>query len=82
MLVDPCDIGDIAAALMRVTGDTTLRRALRQRGLARAAALDWRACAAGYLALYRSVLAESAPLTARSPEAEAAPQPAPVRLMR
>ncbi|WDA41818.1 glycosyltransferase family 4 protein [Erythrobacter sp. BLCC-B19] len=61
VLVDPGDIGDIAAALMRVTGDMTLRAALRQRGLARAAMLDWQACAAGYLALYRSVLAEQSP---------------------
>lgn len=56
VLVDPHDVGDIAAALMRVMGDTALRMALRQRGLARAKVFDWRACAEAYLALYRHVL--------------------------
>lgn len=56
VLVDPHDTGDIAAALMRVTGDAGLRAALRLRGLARVRALDWRACAEAYLSLYRRVL--------------------------
>lgn len=56
VLVDPHDTGDIAAALMRVTGDASLRAVLRLRGLARVRALDWRACAEAYLSLYRSVL--------------------------
>jgi glycosyltransferase involved in cell wall biosynthesis len=56
VLVDPHDVGDIAAALMRVVGDPSLRLALRLRGLARAKAFDWRACAEAYLALYRRVL--------------------------
>lgn len=55
-LVDPHDIGAIAAALRRVVDDRALRDAMRARGLARAAMLDWRAFAADNLALYRRVL--------------------------
>lgn len=60
VLVDPHDVSAIAAAVRRVTGDAALRDALRTRGLARAAALDWRAFAAANLALYRRVLEGSA----------------------
>lgn len=60
VLVDPQDENDIAAALLRVTGDAALRAAMRERGLARAAELDWRAFAAANLALYRRVLAGAA----------------------
>lgn len=56
VLVDPHDVDAIAAAVRRVTSDAALRDALRTRGLARAAALDWRAFAAANLALYRRVL--------------------------
>ena len=58
VLVDPFDVSDIAAALRRVVDDATLRAALRARGLTRAAAFDWRECAAAHLALYARVLAE------------------------
>lgn len=60
VLVDPFDVSDIAAALRRVVDDPTLRAALRSRGITRAAAFDWQACAAAHLALYRSVLEEVA----------------------
>lgn len=60
VLVNPRDVGDMAAALLRVIEDASLRAALRSRGLTRAAAFDWRACAAAHLALYAGVLADSA----------------------
>jgi len=60
VLVDPFDVSDIAAALRRVVDDPALRAALRSRGLNRAAAFNWRACAAAYLGLYASVLEEVA----------------------
>jgi glycosyltransferase involved in cell wall biosynthesis len=60
VLVDPHDENDIAAALLRVTGDAALRAAMRERGLARAAELDWGGFAAANLALYRSVLGDAA----------------------
>ncbi len=56
VLVDPNDVAEIAAALQRVIGDAALRAAMRARGLARAAELDWRGFAAANLALYRRVL--------------------------
>jgi len=56
VLVDPYDVAEIAAALQRVTGDAGLREAMRTRGIARAAELDWRDFAAANLALYRRVL--------------------------
>lgn len=59
VLVDPFDVGDIAAALLRVCGNSAARAALRKRGLARAAMLDWRAFAESHLALYRRVLAQA-----------------------
>jgi glycosyltransferase involved in cell wall biosynthesis len=56
LLVDPHDPASIAAALRQVTHDPALAAALRERGLARSAELDWRAFAAANLALYRKVL--------------------------
>jgi glycosyltransferase involved in cell wall biosynthesis len=60
VLVDPHDVGDMAAALRRVTEDASLRTALRSRGLARAAEFDWRACAAAHVAVYARVLGDGA----------------------
>lgn len=60
VLVDPCDVGDMAAALRRVIDDASLRTALRTRGIARAAAFDWHACAEAHLEVYADVLADSA----------------------
>ncbi len=56
LLADPHDPGAIAAALQHVTHNRAFAAALRQRGLARAAQLDWGAFAAANLALYRKVL--------------------------
>lgn len=60
LLADPRDPGALAAALKRVLDDPALAAELRERGLARAAALDWRAFAAANLALYARVLAGAA----------------------
>jgi len=56
LLADPHDPGGIAAALRRVVDNPALAADLRQRGLERAAQLDWRQFAADNLALYRKVL--------------------------
>ncbi|MBC8162183.1 MAG: glycosyltransferase family 4 protein [Roseiflexaceae bacterium] len=45
LLVDPRDVGAIAAAIGRLAGDATLRAELRQRGVARAADFSWDSCA-------------------------------------
>lgn len=60
LLADPHDPGAIAAALQQVADNTALAAGLRQRGLARAAQLDWRDFAEANLALYRRVIAASA----------------------
>jgi len=60
LLADPHDPGAIAAALRQVVDDAALAADLRQRGIARAAQLDWRGFAEANLALYRRVLAASA----------------------
>ena len=57
LLAEPSDTAAIAAALRRVADEPGLASALRARGLRRAAALSWRAFAAGHLAVYREVLA-------------------------
>jgi len=56
LLADPRDPGAIAAALKRVLADRALAADLRERGLKRAAELDWRSFAAANLALYRRLL--------------------------
>ena len=48
--VPPDDPEQIAAALLRVTGDTELRRSLRERGLAWVRRYSWDRCAAETLA--------------------------------
>lgn len=60
LLADPHDHGAIAAALRQVVDNPALADDLRQRGLERAAGLDWRQFAADNLALYRRVLGEAA----------------------
>ncbi|MEK6279705.1 MAG: glycosyltransferase family 1 protein [Acidobacteriota bacterium] len=52
VLVDPFDIGDIAAGLTKVISDSNLRRSLRTRGLERAKLFDWRETARKTLAVY------------------------------
>jgi alpha-1,3-rhamnosyl/mannosyltransferase len=57
LLVDPTDPVAIAAAIGRILDDPSLARAMRQRGLERAAALRWDDFARSNLALYRRALA-------------------------
>ncbi len=55
LLVDPRDEASIAAGLARLLSDESLRVALREAGLARAARLSWGAVAEAVLAVYRQV---------------------------
>jgi glycosyltransferase involved in cell wall biosynthesis len=55
LLVDPVDRAAIAAGLVRLAGDTTLRRRLVEAGRRRAAGFTWRATAAATWATYREV---------------------------
>lgn len=57
LLVDPYDIGDIAAALTRVADDESLRDEMSQKGLNRARELSWESFAKANLAIYRKLLA-------------------------
>jgi alpha-1,3-rhamnosyl/mannosyltransferase len=59
-LVDPRDVGAIAAAMARLAADPERRRALAEAGVARAAAFRWESTAAQTLAVYRRVLAGAA----------------------
>lgn len=52
LLADPRDEQALAAALLRITGDTALRADLRARGLLRAASFSWQAAARQLLTLY------------------------------
>ncbi|MHB0856228.1 MAG: glycosyltransferase family 4 protein [Anaerolineae bacterium] len=55
--VDPHDIAALSAALRRVLEDVTLREALAQRGIERAATFTWERTVRETLAVYRRVLA-------------------------
>ncbi|GAC1393308.1 MAG: glycosyltransferase family 1 protein [Polyangiales bacterium] len=54
--VDPESIESIASALVRVATDPALASAMRERGLARAEQLSWRAFAAANVEIYRELL--------------------------
>jgi glycosyltransferase involved in cell wall biosynthesis len=54
---DPRDVTDMRARIAEVASNASLRAALRQRGLARAARFTWRATAERTLGVYRHVLA-------------------------
>jgi glycosyltransferase involved in cell wall biosynthesis len=56
MLVDPTDVEAIAAVLRRIVSDPALAADLREKGLARAAQLSWRAFAKANVAIYRELL--------------------------
>ncbi len=56
LLAGPRDVPALAAALRRIADEPELSATLRERGLARAAALSWRAFAAANIAIYREVL--------------------------
>lgn len=52
VLVDPFEVGDIAAGIAKVINDSTLRSSLRAKGLERARVFDWRETARKTLAVY------------------------------
>ena len=56
-LVDPLDVGAIAAAMARLAGDPDRRQELAAAGRTRSEAFRWEALAAATLAVYRQVLA-------------------------
>jgi glycosyltransferase involved in cell wall biosynthesis len=56
VLVDPLDRGALAKGLVRLVGDSALRRRLADAGPRRAARFTWPATAAGTWAAYREVL--------------------------
>ncbi len=58
VLVDPEDPVEIARAIERVLTNDKLRQTLREAGLKRAKAFNWRTTAAETLAVYRSVARE------------------------
>lgn len=56
VLVPPTDAAAFAAAIRRIVDDPGWAAALRERGLARAAAYTWEATAAAHAALYRELV--------------------------
>jgi glycosyltransferase involved in cell wall biosynthesis len=58
LAADPFDTGAIARALARLIDDGTLRAELRERGLRRAGAFDWRDTARMTLQVYRRVISD------------------------
>jgi glycosyltransferase involved in cell wall biosynthesis len=58
LLIDPFDTGALARALARLIDDAALRAQLRERGLQRARAFDWRDTARMTLQVYRRVISE------------------------
>jgi len=59
LLVDPLDVGSIAAALDRLDRDPAERARLVAAGRERAAGFTWAACARATLAVYREAVAEA-----------------------
>ena len=55
LLVDPLDVGELAAALARVLDDAELRTELIQRGFEQAKGLSWEKCARETLDVLESV---------------------------
>lgn len=53
LLVDPIDVGEIAAALDNLLGDAVLRDTLRERGLARAGRFTWAQAAESMWEIYQ-----------------------------
>lgn len=58
-LVDPLDVGAIAAAMSRLAGDPDRHRELAEAGRTRAQVFRWDTMAGQTLAVYRQVLAET-----------------------
>ena len=69
LTADPLSIEALAASLVRVAGDGTLRRELAARGLARAESFSWARTAREMLALYERVA--SVPVSQRVAAADA-----------
>jgi glycosyltransferase involved in cell wall biosynthesis len=61
LLVDPLDVGAIAAGLRTLLGDAELRRRLATRGMRRAAAYTWERTADLTVQTYREVVAATLP---------------------
>jgi glycosyltransferase involved in cell wall biosynthesis len=57
LLVDPTDVAALAAALLRIAGDSALRSDLRARGLVQAARFSWERCARETLAAMDQAMA-------------------------
>lgn len=55
LTVDPYDVEGLAAALLRLTRDTSLRETLAARGLERIKAFDWDISARAHLDVYHSL---------------------------
>lgn len=55
-LVDPLDEGDMAEAMLEITGSERLRAAMRERGLKRAQALSWQECARRTLRVFDGLI--------------------------
>ncbi len=53
LLIDPKNESELAEALLRITGDPSLRARLREQGIEQAAKFTWRAAAEKTLQLYR-----------------------------
>ncbi len=56
LLVNPRSVEDIAAGIQRLVNDETLRRELRDKGLARARDFTWARSAEQHLAVFQAVL--------------------------
>lgn len=67
-LVNPLDEGDMAEAMLEVTGSERLRAAMRERGLKRAQALSWQECARRTLRVFDGLI--ECPKRCRLPYAE------------
>ena len=52
LLVDPCDVEGLAAAMEALLHDETLRERLRRRGFVQAQSFSWEAAARKTLDLY------------------------------
>lgn len=55
LMVDPNDIGGLAAAVSNVISDESLRKSLREKGLARAAQFSWQRTAEQTLEVYKEI---------------------------
>lgn len=55
-LVNPLNEGDMAEAMLEVTGSERLRAAMRERGLRRAQALSWQECARRTLRVFDGII--------------------------